>query len=76
MGMNKKFKPGDRVVVWIARGYDVYAGDTGTVIEIRPDYRSTESCYIDVIFDTGVRLDNCSSRDFELEGDFDPDIPF
>ena len=76
MPLSKKFKPGDRVVVWIARGEDVLAGDTGTVIEIRPDYRSTKGCYIDVIFDTGVRLDNCSSIDFELEGDFNPEIPF
>jgi len=76
MGMSKKFKPGDRVVVWIGRGGGVLAGDTGTVIETRPDYRSTKGCYIDVIFDTGIRLDNCSSIDFELEGDWNPDIPF
>ena len=68
------FKPGDRVVVWIAQREDIREGDGGTVIEVRQG--TSDECYVDVILDTGIRLGNYHHFTFRSEDDYDPDIPF
>ena len=64
------FKPGARVVVWISQRDDVREGDAGTVISIRPNYQSTDTYYVDVILDTGIRMGNYHSGTFKLEEDW------
>jgi len=65
-----KFKPGARVVVWISQRDDVREGDAGTVIRVSPNYRSSETYYVDVILDTGIRMGNYHSGTFKLEEDW------
>ena len=70
MSIKSKLKPGIRVVVWISQRDDVREGDAGTVIAIRPNYQSTDTCYLDVILDTGIRMGNYHSGTFKLEEDW------
>ena len=74
--MQSKFKPGDRVVVWIVQRDDVKEGDGGTVIRVSKGPLSLDAFYVDVILDTGVRLGHYHEGTFQHEEYYNPDIPF
>jgi len=71
-----KFKPGDRVVVWIAQRDDVREGDGGTVIAVKKGPSSLDAYYLDVILDSGIRMGHYHSGTFQHEEYYDPQIPF
>ena len=68
-----KFKPGDRIVVWITSNKNLKEGDGGTIIDVR---QLSNAYYVDAILDTGMRLGNYHEGTFKLETDYDPSIPF
>ena len=75
-----KFKPGDRIVVWVTHKKDVYEGDAGTVIKISPPIFKNNRYIImpwriTVILDTGIKLEH-DENTFLHEKDYDPNIPF
>ena len=64
-----KFKPGDRVAIWIVQRDDVREGDGGTVIDTREGFGG-DSWYVDVILDSGLRLGNYHEYTFVAEEEF------
>ena len=66
---NPKFQPGDRVRVWIAQHEDVQEGDAGTVIDMRQGVFN-ETCHVDVILDTGIRLGHYHEGTFLTEEEY------
>jgi len=71
-----KFKPGDRVVVWISQRDDVLEGEGGTVIKVSKGPSIIDACYLDVILDSGIRLGHYHSGTFQHEHTYDHEIPF
>ncbi|HBQ60370.1 MAG TPA: hypothetical protein DD671_12310 [Balneolaceae bacterium] len=72
-----KFKPGDRIAVWVTDRQDVYEGDSGTVIEtIPPATKNSNVWLVTAILDTGIKLWACREGAFVHERNYDPDIPF
>ena len=74
--MKSRFRPGDRVVVWIVQRDDVQEGDGGTVIKVAKGPSAMDAFYVDVILDTGVRLGHYHEATFRKEDEYDPNIPF
>jgi len=76
-----KFKPGDRIVVWITNRDDVYEGDAGTVIKITPSIFKNNKhirhpSRVTVILDTGIKIESCTEDKLIHEKEYDPNIPF
>jgi len=64
-----RFKPGDRVAVWITQRDDVLEGDCGIVVAARQEHIQGH-WYYDVILDTAVRLGNYHEGTFVKEEDY------
>lgn len=73
---SSKFKPGDRVVVWITQRDDVQEGDGGTVIRVSKGPSSIDATYLDVILDSGIRMGHYHSGTFRHEHAWNSEIPF
>lgn len=76
-----KFKPGDRIVVWVTYSKDIYEGDAGTVIEIAPpifkDNKHIKRPWrVTAILDTGIKVESYTEDRFLHEKEYDPNIPF
>tara|TARA_B100002019_G_scaffold124552_1_gene107330 strand:+ start:42242 stop:42475 length:234 start_codon:yes stop_codon:yes gene_type:complete len=72
-----RFKPGDRIAVWVTHRQDVYEGDFGTVIEtIPPVTKNSNVWLVTAILDTGIKLSEYHEGVFVHERNYDPNIPF